>query len=258
MTSISLSDEPILITGALGSLARFIVQRLAEAGALLLLTDLLPAKQAWKQLEEWKIPLSQLAYRELDVTQRHQVEGVVGELLTQHPDCKIVLGHAGGCALHPFASTPPEAFESVMRFNFLAQTYLARAVLSFWRTHKNEGHLIFTSSYVACAPHAGIPAYAAAKGALEVFARCLALEYASDRIRVNCLAPGNVAAGSSLRVYDQDPTYRGFVDRVTPFGGRNTPEAIADALLFLCSPLAREMNGQVLRVDRGICIPKIG
>jgi NAD(P)-dependent dehydrogenase (short-subunit alcohol dehydrogenase family) len=111
---------------------------------------------------------------------------------------------------------------------------------------------------VAQVPHVGIPAYASAKAALETFSTCIALEYAHERIRVNCISPGNVATGSSLKVYNEDENYRKFVDRVTPFGGRNTLEAVADVVLFLCSPLASELNGQVLHVDHGITIPKIG
>jgi hypothetical protein len=90
-----------------------------------------------------------------------------------------------------------------------------------------------------------IPAYSSAKAALENFARSLALEYALTGIRVNVISPGNVAAGSSLKVFDEDPAYREFVLRVS-LGRRNSPESIADAFVFLCSPLAAEINGQVL------------
>ncbi len=71
-----------------------------------------------------------------------------------------------------------------------------------------QGHLIFTSSYVARMPHTQISSYAAAKAALENLARSLALEYALTGIRVNVVSPGNVAAGSSLKVFEEDPLYR--------------------------------------------------
>ena len=81
-------------------------------------------------------------------------------------------------------------------------------------------------------------------------ARCMALEYAETGIRVNVVSPGNVAAGSSLKVFDEDPAYREFVLRVS-LGRRNSPESIADAFVFLCSPLANEINGQILSPDYG-------
>ncbi len=179
---------------------------------------------------------------------------VIEESFERFPGLDIVLGHAGGCGLHPFATTSEAEYERIFLFNYFAQTYLARAVLAQWMDRKIPGHLIFTSSYVARVPHTQIPSYASAKAALENFARCLALEYASAGVRVNAISPGNVAAGSSLKVFDEDPAYREFVLRVSPMGKRNSPEAIGDAFVFLCSPLASEVNGQVLSVDFGIGI----
>src|SRR5438094_543843 len=98
--------------------------------------------------------------------------------------------------------------------------------------------------------HTQIPSYASAKAALENFARCMALEYASTGIRVNVVSPGNVAAGSSLKVFEEDPAYREFVLRVS-LGKRNSPESIADAFVFLCSPLACEISGQIVSADYG-------
>src|SRR5207245_11720971 len=95
-------------------------------------------------------------------------------------------------------------------------------------------------------PTTQIPSYACAKAALENFARCMALEYASTAIRVNVVSPGNVAAGSSLEAFDEDPAYREFVLRVS-LGKRNSPESIADAFVFLCSPLVSEFSGRTLR-----------
>jgi NAD(P)-dependent dehydrogenase (short-subunit alcohol dehydrogenase family) len=160
-----------------------------------------------------------------------------------------VIGHAGGCGLHPFASTSEADYERIFRFNYFAQTYLSRSVLARWVRSNIAGHLIFTSSYVARMPHSQISSYAA-KAALENFARSLALEYALTGIRVNVVSPGNVAAGSSLKVFEEDPAYREFVLRVS-LGRRNSPESVADAFVFLCSPLASEINGQILSPDYG-------
>jgi len=99
-------------------------------------------------------------------------------------------------------------------------------------------------------PHTLISSYASAKAALENFARCMTLEFADSGIRVNVVSPGNVAAGSSLKVFEEDAAYREFVLRVS-LGKRNSPQSIADAVIFLCSPLAAEINGQILSADYG-------
>jgi len=249
---IDLSGKPILITGALGAIAEHVVRRLSEAGATLILADIKPEAEAERTLRPWGI--SSYLYFSADVTDSGQLNRAIEESFRRFPGLDIVLGHAGGCGLHPFATTSEADFERIFRFNYFAQTYLARAVLTQWTERKIAGHLIFTSSYVARFPHTQISAYASAKGALENFTRCLALEYAPASIRVNAISPGNVAAGSSLKVFEEDQAYREFVGRISPMGKRNSPEAIADAFAFLCSPLAAEINGQVLDVDFGIGI----
>jgi NAD(P)-dependent dehydrogenase (short-subunit alcohol dehydrogenase family) len=250
MISIDLSGKTILITGALGAIAEHMVRRLVESGATLVLTDIKAAEEAKRALDDWKISPSSYFYLAADITDSNQVEDVVNAAFEKFPGMDTVIGHAGGCGLHPFGSTSEVEYERIFRFNYFAQTYLARSVLARWTQRNIPGHLIFTSSYVARMPHSQIPAYASAKAALENFARSLALEYALTGIRVNVVSPGNVAAGSSLKVFEEDPAYREFVLRVS-LGRRNSPESIADAFVFLCSPLANEINGQILSSDYG-------
>ncbi len=250
MISIDLSGKTILITGALGAIAEHMVRKLAASGATLVLTDIKTEEQAKRTLNEWQISSSSYLYFSADITDSSQVEAVVNAAFKKFPGMDTVIGHAGGCGLHPFASTSEADYEGIFRFNYFAQTYLARSVLARWVQRNITGHLIFTSSYVARMPHTQISSYASAKAALENFARSLALEYALTGIRVNVVSPGNVAAGSSLKVFEEDPAYREFVLRVS-LGRRNSPESIADAFVFLCSPLASEINGQILSPDYG-------
>ncbi|HUK26276.1 MAG TPA: SDR family oxidoreductase [Terriglobales bacterium] len=250
MINIDLSGKVILVTGAMGAIAEHMVKRLQAAGATLILLDIKPENEAREMLEGWQIRGDRYRYYSLDITDSARLTAVVDEAFDQFPNMDTVLGHAGGCGLHPFASTSEADFERIFRFNFMAQTFLTRAVFAQWVKRKIAGHLIFTSSYVARVPHTLIPSYASAKAALENFARCMALEYASFGIRVNVVSPGNVAAGSSLKVFEEDPAYREFVLRVS-LGKRNSPESIADAFVFLCSPLAAEISGQILSADFG-------
>jgi NAD(P)-dependent dehydrogenase (short-subunit alcohol dehydrogenase family) len=250
MIQIDLSSKVILITGAMGAIAEHMVKKLNTAGAKLILLDLKPAEEARRALQGWNISHDSYVYYSLDITDSGDLTRVVDESFQRFPALDTVLGHAGGCGLHPFATTSEADFERIFRFNFFAQTFLTRSVFEQWIRRKIPGHLIFTSSYVARVPHTSIPSYASAKAALENFARCMALEYASAGIRVNVVSPGNVAAGSSLKVFEEDPAYREFVLRVS-LGKRNSAESVADAFVFLCSPLASEISGQILSADYG-------
>jgi NAD(P)-dependent dehydrogenase (short-subunit alcohol dehydrogenase family) len=250
MLTIDLAGKTILITGAMGAIAESMVRKLTAAGATLILVDLKPEKDAAQTLRDWEIPAESYVYFATDITDSAALGRVVDESFRRFPALDTVLGHAGGCGLHPFAATSEAEYDRIFRFNYFSQVNLARAVFAQWLERKIPGHMVFTSSYVARVPHTQIPAYASAKAALECFARCMALEYADTGIRVNVVSPGNVAAGSSLKVFDEDPAYREFVLRVS-LGRRNSPESVADAFVFLCSPLADEINGQILSSDYG-------
>ncbi len=220
MIHIDLSGKVILLTGAMGAIAEHMVKRLNAAGAMLILIDLKPAEQARRTLRDWQIPAESYLYYSTDVTDSVSLTRAVDESFERFPGMDTVLGHAGGCGLHPFGTTLEADFERIFRFNFFAQTFLTRAVFAQWVRRKIPGHLIFTSSYVARVPHTQIPSYASAK------------------------------AGSSLKVFEEDPAYREFVLRVS-LGKRNSPESIADAFVFLCSPLASEISGQIVSADYG-------
>ena len=254
--NLDLSDKTVLITGGLGAIAEFVVKALHEAGAAIIVTDRITADAAGNTLSAWG--LEHLQYIQMDVTDPGSVERGGDSAFEVAPGINVALGHAGGTGIHPFETCEQKVFDDLIVFNFLGQTYFARSLLSRWRKQERAGHLIFTSSYVSRIPMAGIAAYTSAKAALEMFAKNIALEYAPHGIRVNCVAPGNVAVGSSKKAYDSDPAYRAWVDRVSPLGSRNSPQAIANAFLYLCSPLADEVDGHVLQVDMGVGLPKLG
>ena len=257
MIAIDLARKTILMTGAFGGIARGIVPRLLEAGATMVLTDIVSPARAAQRLKGWARHADRIAYRQMDITDAANCERVITQAFREFPALNVVLGHAGGTPLAPFATTPQEDFDRLLAFNLTGQTYVARPVLREWVKRRTKGHLIFTSTFVARLPWKDISAYCAAKAGLEMFARCIALEYAAHGIRVNCVAPGNVAAGASKVAYENDEEYRAAVDRVSPLGRRNSPRAIGDAFLYLCSDLADEVDGQVLQVDAGVGLPKL-
>jgi 3-oxoacyl-[acyl-carrier protein] reductase len=174
----------------------------------------------------------------------------VNAVFEKFPGTDTVLGHAGGCGLRAFAAAPEAEFERTSRFIFFAPTYLACSVLARRMKRKIPGHSIFISYDVARMPHRQISSCWAAKAALENFARSVALEYATRGVRVNVISPGNGAAGSPLKVFEEDRNDREFVPRVSP-GKENLPESIADAFVFLCPPLANQIKGRVLSSDFG-------
>jgi NAD(P)-dependent dehydrogenase (short-subunit alcohol dehydrogenase family) len=257
LIAIDLNKRAVLVTGALGSIALVTIARLVEAGAHLVLTDIKSPEEAASLLGTLGLPQDSCEYWKMDVTEEKEVSSVVSSIFKKNPHIDICLGLAGGCGMHPFATTSSEEFSQIFNFNFLGQVYFTRAVLREWVDRKIKGHMVYASSWVATNPWPDLSAYVSAKAALDAFSKCMALEYASFGIRLNSIAPGHVAAGSSLKVYETDKQYREAVDRVIPLGRMVRVEAVADAFLWLASNMADDINGQVIRIDLGASIPKL-
>src|ERR1700737_749039 len=130
MISIDLSGKSILITGALGAIAEPMVRKLVEAGATLILLDIKPEEAASQTLRDWKIPPVSYIYFPTDITDSAALARVVTESFRRFPALDTVLGHAGGCGLHPFATTSEAEHDRTLRFNYFAHLNLARAVLA--------------------------------------------------------------------------------------------------------------------------------
>jgi NAD(P)-dependent dehydrogenase (short-subunit alcohol dehydrogenase family) len=145
MITIDLSGKSILITGAMGAIAEFMVCKLAAAGAKLVLIDIKPENAAKQTLRDWNISSESYFYFETDITDSGALNRVVNESFRRFPALDTVLGHAGGCGLHSFATTSEAEYDRIFRFNYFAQVNLARAVFAQWTGRKIAGHLIFTS-----------------------------------------------------------------------------------------------------------------
>ena len=140
MITIDLSGKAILITGALGAIAEAMVGKLVEAGATLILLDIKPEEEARRILGEWKVPPASYIYFPTDITDSAALARVVTESFHRFPALDTVFGHAGGCGLHPFATTSEAEYDRIFRFNYFAQVNLARAVFAQWVERKIPGH----------------------------------------------------------------------------------------------------------------------
>jgi len=112
------------------------------------------------------------------------------------------------------------------------------------------GQIVLVSSTAGQRGEAFHCDYAASKGALISMVKGLSTELALDRIRVNCVAPGWVATEMSAAALNDPPT-REKVFRTIPLGRVATPEEIAGPILFLCTPYAGFITGEIFNVNGG-------
>lgn len=143
-------------------------------------------------------------------------------------------------------------WEASLGIDLMAAVRASRLALP-WLQQSSDACILNLASIAALQPRPGAAPYAAAKAALMHYTTSQALALAPQRIRVNAIAPGSIEFEDGLwdRRREQDPVlYHATLARI-PFGRFGQPKEIADAALFLCSPLARWITGHTLNVDGG-------
>jgi len=145
-----------------------------------------------------------------------------------------------------------DGWAASLQVDLMAAVRASRLALP-WLAASDDACILNMSSIAAQQPRPGTAPYAATKAALSHYTTSQALALAPQRIRVNAIAPGSILFTDGLwdRRRTQDPAlYNGTLAKI-PFGRFGEPADVADAALFLCSPLARWITGQVLNVDGG-------
>lgn len=147
-------------------------------------------------------------------------------------------------------------------WNFVIDTNLKGVFLTVKHTipalaKRGGGAIVTVSSVNAVASARMIPAYAASKGGIVSMTRTLALDHASDGIRVNCVLPGSVdtamlRASASRRSPEDPEAALAEWGRRHPIGHVLSAESVANAILFLASDDASAMTGAIVTVDGGL------
>jgi 2-hydroxycyclohexanecarboxyl-CoA dehydrogenase len=163
----------------------------------------------------------------------------------------------------PFTNLEPADWPRVLRVNVLGMVHVAHAVAPRM-VERATGTLVFVASVAGQIGSQTDPPYSASKAANINFAQCLAKDLAPHGIRVNTVCPGMVQTPLNRTVWqawhDQTPpadrlTYEEWSDRkiraMVPLGRWQTPESIADMIVFLSSDRAAHVTGQTINVDGG-------
>jgi 7-alpha-hydroxysteroid dehydrogenase len=243
-----MDDRVAVVTGASKGIGRGIALGFADAGA-----DLVLASRTQADLEQVAEAVRARGRRALvvpcDVNQREQLEHLVEVAGKEFGRIDVLVNNAGGSPPKPALRTSEQMFENALRFNVTSAFLLSR--LAIPRMLEGGGGCVLNiSSGMSWLVEKGFVAYGTAKAALSHMTRLLAYELA-PRVRVNAIAVGAVATDALLPFLQAMPAARAKLEGATPMGRIGTPEDIAAAALYLCSPAGGWVTGKVFEVDGG-------
>jgi 3-oxoacyl-[acyl-carrier protein] reductase len=242
----SIEGKVALVTGAAGVMGQAVVKVLLQAGATVAMVDL-----ARKKLQELVSALGKQAIPViLDVTDPSAIETELDRLQDSVGGIDILVNNAGILSNNKSQSTTPEEWRKVIEINLNGMFYLSRAVIPGMKD-KSWGRIVNVSSLAA--QTGGLTAgtaYSTSKGGVISLTRSLAAENAPFGITANAIAPAYV---KTPMVTEQltEKERQGILKKI-PVGRFCEPEEFAHVVLFLVSPLAGFITGDVINLNGGL------
>ncbi|WDR03256.1 SDR family oxidoreductase [Devosia algicola] len=241
VSAFQLEGKSVLISGAGGGIGAVLVRTFADAGAQITGTDQTLAMLDHLDLEQ------KLAFDLSDV----DVTSAAIRAHIEHfgaPD--IVISNAGYTRAERLEDVTDANWQSEMAIN-LNGVYAMTAPIVDAMARRGSGSLVFISSVNGLA-HYGNPAYAAAKAGMIAYAKAIAVERGGSGVRTNVICPGSVRTSAWDHRLVENPHLLDNVLPHYPLGRLVTPQEVANAALFLASPMASGITGTVVPVDGGL------
>jgi 3-oxoacyl-[acyl-carrier protein] reductase len=246
-----LKDQVAIVTGGSRGIGKAIVQLLAKEGAKVAFVYRGSADAA-KALETEVAAAGGVAKAwQGDVADPQAAPRIASEVLAEWGRIDILVNNAGVIRDGLFVRMEPEAWHQVLTTNLDGTFFFCKAVADQMVFKQRSGRIVNVSSVAAEFTNPGQTNYSASKGAINSFTRALAVEVGGRNITVNAIAPGFIETDMSEAVRNKAGDV---IKKMIPLKRLGKPEDIAQAVLFLVSPAATYITGQVITVDGGLSL----
>jgi 3-oxoacyl-[acyl-carrier protein] reductase len=240
------SHQVAIITGAGVGIGYEIAQQLAYQGASVILNDVdehLATQAAQKISDNGGICEAYTG----DVSQLSVIQQLLAYTISKFGQVNILIANAGITTFGDFLTYEPASMQQILQVNLFGTFFLTQAVAQQLIKQHSGGSILLTSSVTGHQAHKNLAAYGMTKAGIQQLAKNLVIDLSPHQININSIAPGATLTERTL----SDAEYINTWSKITPTGRPSTVEDIANAALFLVSPLSRQITGQCIVIDGG-------
>lgn len=251
-----LKGQVAVVTGSSRGIGRSIATLMARAGARVVISS---RKQAAcdKVVEALRAEGHEAVAVPCNISDKAELAALVDRTMAQWGRLDILVCNAAVNPYYgPMASMPEEAYDKVMNCNVKANFLLANMAAGKMAA-AGGGSIIIVSSIGGNQGSATLAAYGMSKAADYSLTRNLAIEWGSQRVRANCIAPGLIKTDFSRALWE-NPEILARVEQGTPVRRMGMPDDIGGVAVFLASRAAAYITGQTIVVDGGLTVKEPG
>jgi 3-oxoacyl-[acyl-carrier protein] reductase len=246
----SLEGRVALVTGGSRGIGKSIVERLARDGAKVAFVYNSSSEASEKIVADLAAEGHETDAYQCNVRNKEDAEKVIEQVIEKWGKIDILVNNAGIIKDGLLAMMTDEMWHDVIETNLTSVFNFCQAITRPMMSAR-YGRIINMSSVAASVANPGQANYAASKGGIEGFTKCLATELARRGITCNAVAPGFIATDMTEDVRNAAGD---MIKKKIPCRRLGEPDDIANAVAFFASDAASYVTGQVLKVDGGLTL----